>query len=111
VIAASIPRPPVDWFALSPTLVLLGVAGLCLLFAVVLPLTWRQPTSALFAAGGFVGAFVAAALLYTDSANGESVIAGAVTRDRLGAYASLLVCIAGLLAVAVAFRQRSRRGT
>jgi NADH-quinone oxidoreductase subunit N len=106
-VIGAISRPPVDWFALSPSLVLLGVAGLCLLFAVLLPQTWRQPASAIFAAGGFVGGFVAAALLYGHSANGESVIAGAVTRDRLGAYAALLVCFAGLLTVGVAFRQRS----
>jgi NADH-quinone oxidoreductase subunit N len=106
---ASISRPPVDWFALSPSLILLGVAGLCLLFAVLLPSTWRKAASALFAAGGFIGAFVAAALLYGKTPNGESVIAGAVTRDRLGAYAALLVSIAGLLAVFVSYKQE--RGT
>src|SRR5207249_2201907 len=56
-------------------------------------------------AGGFVGAFVAAALLYDRSADGESVIAGAIQRDRLGAYAALLVCFAGLLAVLIAYKQ------
>jgi NADH-quinone oxidoreductase subunit N len=108
MIAASITTPSVDWFALSPSLVLLGIAGLCLLFAVLLPSAWRKPGAAVVTAGGFVGAFVAAALLYGHSADGEAVIAGAIDRDRLGAYAALLVSFAGLLAVGVAYRHRSR---
>ena len=104
---ASIPTPSVDWFALSPSLVLLGVAACCLLFAVLLPRPWRKPASAVAAAGGFVGAFVAAALLYARSANGESVIAAAIRQDRLGAYATLLIAAAGVLAVLVSYRQRS----
>src|SRR5205814_49163 len=30
-VIASIPRPPVDWFAISPTLALLAAAGVCLM--------------------------------------------------------------------------------
>jgi NADH-quinone oxidoreductase subunit N len=107
MIAAAISRPPVDWFALSPSLVLLGVAGLCLMVAVFLPPPWRKPAAAIVTAGGFVGAFVAAALLYDRSADGESVIAAAIQRDRLGAYAALLVCFAGLLAVFVAYKRET----
>jgi NADH-quinone oxidoreductase subunit N len=103
-VIASIDTPPIDWFALSPSLVLLGVAGVCLMFAVFFPRSWRKSASALVTAGGFVGAFVAAALLYGKSPDGEPVIAGVITRDRLGAYAALLVCVAGLLAVFVAYR-------
>ena len=61
---AAVPRPPVDWFAISPSLILLGVAGACLLFAVLVPESARRMTSAATAAGGFVGAFVAAILLF-----------------------------------------------
>jgi NADH-quinone oxidoreductase subunit N len=107
VIAASIHRPPIDWFALSPSLVLLGVAGICLMIAVTLPGSWRKPAAAFATATGFVGAFVTAALLYNRSANGTGVIADAIRRDRLAALAALIVCAAGVLAVLVSYGQRT----
>jgi NADH-quinone oxidoreductase subunit N len=107
MIAASIHRPPIDWFALSPSLVLLGVAGLCLMIAVTLPRAWRKPAAALASAGGYVGAFVAAALLYDRSEHGTSVIADAIRRDRFAALAALIVCAAGVLAVLVSYGQRT----
>jgi NADH-quinone oxidoreductase subunit N len=105
VIAAAIHRPPIDWFALSPSLVLLGVAGICLMAAVILPRPARTPFAAFATAGGYVGAFVAAALLYSHSSHGTGVIADAIRRDRLAALAALIVCAAGLLAVLVSYGQ------
>ena len=102
-------RPPVDWFALSPTLTLLGAAAICLLAAVLVPRPWRKPFSAVAVAGGFVGAFTAAALLYGKSANGEGVIADAIRRDRFAALAAVIICGAGLLSVGVSYAQRSRQ--
>ena len=107
MIATAIHRPPIDWFALSPSLALLGVAGLCLLIAVTLPRTWRKPAAAVATAGGYVGAFVAAALLYDRSAHGTGVIAEAIRRDRFAALAALIVCVAGVLAVLVSYGQRT----
>jgi len=109
VIAASLNHPPIDWFALSPSLVLLGVAALCLLAAVLLPHGIRKPFSALAAAGGYIGAFVAAALLYDRTPQGTSVIADAIRRDRFAAFAALIICVAGLLAVLVSYGGRSRQ--
>jgi NADH-quinone oxidoreductase subunit N len=107
VIGAAIHRPPIDWFALSPSLVLLGVSAICLLAAVTLPRAWREPFSAFATAGGYVGAFVAAALLYDRSASGTGVIADAIRRDRFAALAALIVCAAGALSVLVSYGQRT----
>jgi NADH-quinone oxidoreductase subunit N len=107
-VIASIPRPPVDWFALSPELILLGVAGICLMVAVLVPEAARRATAATVAAGGFAGAFVASALLYDRSATGAGVIADAIRRDRFAALAGLIVAGAGLVAVAVSYTERHR---
>ena len=108
MILATIPTPAVDWFALSPALVLLGAAAIALLAAVLVPRRVRKTFSALAVAGGFVGAFVAASLLYAQSADGQSVLAGALERDRLGALTALIVCAAGLLTVGVSFSRHLR---
>ena len=105
---AAILRPPVDWFALSPSLTLLGVSGLCLMVAVLGPSHWRKPLAATFTGGGFVGAFVAAAILYDRSPTGESIIGEAIRRDRFAALAALVVTGAGLVAVAVSYNERTR---
>ncbi len=102
---AAIPRPPVDWFALSPELALLGVSGLCLMVAVLVPEAARRATSAILAAGGFAGAFVTAAILY-DRSGGDPIIAGAIRRDRYAALAAIVVAGAGLVAVAVSYSER-----
>ena len=71
---ASVERPPVDWFAISPELSLLAAAGICLLAAVLVPAGGRRATAALIGAGGYVAAFVFAVLLYDRSPDGESII-------------------------------------
>jgi NADH-quinone oxidoreductase subunit N len=106
-VIASIPRPPVDWFALSPELALLGVAGACLMVAVLVPAAARKATAATLAGGGFAGAFVAAALLYDRSPSGTSVVADAIRRDRWAALAALVVAGAGLVAVLVSYDERA----
>jgi NADH-quinone oxidoreductase subunit N len=104
-VIAAIARPAVDWFALSPELALLGVSGLCLMVAVLVPEAAQRATSALLAAGGFAGAFVAAAILY-DRSGGESIIAGAIRRDRYAALAAIVLAGVGLVAVAVSYSER-----
>jgi NADH-quinone oxidoreductase subunit N len=98
--------PAIDWFAIAPELILLTAAGLCLLFAVLLPDWAEKPISAGTAALGYVGAFIAAAVLYAHSSDGHAVIAGAIQRDRLAALAGLVIAGAGLLTVLVAFSGR-----
>src|ERR687887_667985 len=73
-----IPRPHVDWFALSPELALLGVASLALMAAVLIPARARKPVAAAITALGYAGAGVAAGFLYDRSANGGSTIADAI---------------------------------
>jgi NADH-quinone oxidoreductase subunit N len=107
-VIAAIARPPVDWFAISPSLALLGAAGLCLMVAVLVPEAARRATAATVAGGGFVTAFVLAACLYDRSPIGKAVVAAAVRRDRVAALAALIVAGAGLVAVAVSYSERSK---
>ncbi len=103
---ASIPTPHVDWFAISPELVLLGGAAICLLAAVLLRGPLRKPAGAVVCFGSYVGAFAAAAFLYDRSPAPQPAIAEAIVRDRLGALAAIIVCTAGLLAVGVSYGER-----
>jgi NADH-quinone oxidoreductase subunit N len=105
-VIASIPRPPVDWFALSPSLILLAVAGICLMVAVLVPAASRRATAALVTAGGFVGSFVAAILLYDKTPVGTGVIADTVRRDRFFALAAIILAGVGLVAVLVSYAER-----
>jgi NADH-quinone oxidoreductase subunit N len=102
---ASVTAPPVDWFAISPSLILLGVAGICLMVAVLAPEAAKRTTSAVVTAGGFVGAFVAAVLLYDKTPAGTMVIADTVRRDRYFALAALILAAVGLVAVLVSYTE------
>ncbi|HET8608007.1 MAG TPA: NADH-quinone oxidoreductase subunit N [Gaiellaceae bacterium] len=101
-------RPHVDWFSISPELVLLGAAGVLLLGAVLVPVRGRRPFSAFVALLGFGGAFGMAVAVYARSAHGSLRIAEALFRDRYGALAQIIICGAGLLTVLVAYAQRMR---
>src|SRR5204863_269945 len=88
-------------------LALLGVSGLCLLAAVLGPEKARRAVAATLAFGGFVAAFVLSAVLY-DRSGGESVIAGALRRDRYAALAAIIVAGAGAVAVLVSYNERTK---
>ena len=103
-----IPRPAIDWFALSPELALLAAASVAMLLAVLPPRWAEKPASAFATALGFVGAFICSAILYAHSADGHGVIADAIQRDRLAALAQMIIAGAGLLAVGASY---SGRGT
>jgi NADH-quinone oxidoreductase subunit N len=105
-VIAAIARPPIDWFALSPELVLLGVAGICLMIAVLVPQAARRATAATITAGGFVGAFVTAILLYDKTPTGTSVIADTLRRDRYFALAAVVLTGVGFVAVLVSYAER-----
>jgi NADH-quinone oxidoreductase subunit N len=100
--------PNVDWFAISPSLALLAGGGVALLAAVLGPRWLRAPLAAFAAACGFAGAFVAAALLFRKSPEAETLIGDAMTRDRFGAMAQLIVAGAGLLTIGVSYSRGSR---
>ena len=104
-----IDTPSVDWFALSPSLVGLGAAAICLLSGVFVPRWMLRPFVALVAALGFIGAGVMAALVYIESPNASLEVADAITRDRFAAFVQIIVMGAGLLTVGVSYSARMRR--
>ena len=92
-------QPTVDWAALTPELILLGGAALCLVLALFLPWGWRRPFSAAVAALCFVGAGIVAAILFAHDDSARGIVADALQRDRLAELAQILVAGSGVLAV------------
>jgi NADH-quinone oxidoreductase subunit N len=103
-----IKTPSVDWFALSPVLVLLGASGLALLAAVLVPRGARRPFGAVVAALGFVGAGVCSILLFVETPGGHRVIGDAFYRDRWTALGAVIICATGVAAVLVSWGERMR---
>jgi NADH-quinone oxidoreductase subunit N len=101
-------KPTVDWFALTPSLALLAGASLALLGAVLVPAVARRLFAAIASALGFVAAGVWAGLLYSETPNASLEVAGAITRDRFGALAQIVIAGAGLLAVGISYGHRTR---
>jgi NADH-quinone oxidoreductase subunit N len=101
-----IEKPGVDWFALSPELTLLAAASVVLLGAAFLPASWRRNFAAAVCLLGFAGALVASALLFAQSEDARNVVADAIRRDQLVAFAKMIVAGSGLLAVGVSFTRR-----
>jgi NADH-quinone oxidoreductase subunit N len=104
-------QPTIDWAALSPELVLLGGASLCLVLALFLPWGWRRPFCAVVAALSLVGAGAAAIALFVLDESGRGIVADALRRDRLAELGQILVVGSGLLVVAASFGwEREERG-
>ena len=102
-------RRTVDWLALSPTLALLGAAGVALLGACSCPRWLRRAFAAFVALAGFVTAGVLRRRSCSTERRGATLIAESITRDRLGALAAILVAGAGALAVLVSWGERRAR--
>jgi NADH-quinone oxidoreductase subunit N len=100
--------PHVDWFALSPELVLLGTGAICLLAAVLTPASWRREFSAGVAAVGFVAAGVMAGWVFHDTETAKTIVSDAAFRDRWAALAQIFIAGCGFLAVGVAYGHRIR---
>jgi NADH-quinone oxidoreductase subunit N len=98
-----IQTPSVDWYALSPELILLGTGAVCLLAAVLLPAGARRPFSAFAAAAGFVAAGVVAGFLFSGSEHAATIVHEAAYRDQWAALAQILIAGCGLLAVGVSY--------
>jgi NADH-quinone oxidoreductase subunit N len=103
-----IETPTVDWFALAPTLALLGGSGVALLAAVVGPWWFRRAFAAFATFAGFVTAGVLAGLLFDRSPDGEALLNESMTRDRWGALAAIVIAGAGALSVLVSWGERRR---
>jgi len=102
------PKPTIDWFALSPSLALLAASALALLAAVLVPVVARRLVAALTAAAGFVAAGVFAGLLYSETPEPVLKVADAISRDRFSALAQIIIVGSGLVAVGISFGQRTR---
>jgi NADH-quinone oxidoreductase subunit N len=103
-----IQKPHVDWFALSPSLSLLGAAGVLLMVAVFVP---RRPRAAVAAFAGFTGfvtAFVFAVVLDVKSPHPATLVHDAMVRDRWGALAQVLIAGSGAVAVLISYGESWR---
>jgi len=105
-----IDTPKVDWFALSPTLALLGASGVALMIAVLLPPWMRRGASAATAFLGFAVAAVLAGLVFAETRTPASLIAESMTRDRLAALAQVILAVTGGVVVLVSWAERRRAG-
>jgi NADH-quinone oxidoreductase subunit N len=101
-----IAKPHVDWFALAPTLSLLGASGLLLMAAVFVPRRGRSYASAILCFAGFVTAFVWAVVLDVKSPQVTTLVHDAMFRDRWSSLAQVL--LAGCGAVTVLFSAGER---
>ena len=102
-----IETPSVDWFALSPELAMLAAAGVALLGACSSHATGSarsRPPRALSASRGICRG--GAPLLETGTPSLE--VADAISRDRLAAFAQMIVAGSGLLAVGISYSSRRR---
>jgi NADH-quinone oxidoreductase subunit N len=97
------PTPSIDWAALSPELILLGGAAVCLLVPLFLPHGWRRHFCALVSILSFVGAGAAAIALFQMDETATAIVADAINRDRLAELAQVLIAGSGLLAVGVSY--------
>jgi NADH-quinone oxidoreductase subunit N len=105
-----IETPSVDWFALSPTLALLGAAGVALMVAVLLPPWMRKGVSAATAFVGFVLAAGLAGYVFDQSPTATSLIDESMTRDRLAALTQVILGVTGAVVVLVSWAERRRAG-
>jgi NADH-quinone oxidoreductase subunit N len=101
-------KPHVDWFALAPTLALLGASGLLLMVAVFVGATARKPVAAFVAFAGFVASLVFAIVLDDRSPHATALVHDAMWRDRWGALAQVILAGSGAVAVLISYRERLR---
>ena len=97
------PTPSIDWGALSPELILLGGAAICLLVPLFLPHGWRRHFCAFVSILSFIVAGAAAIVLFQMDDTGTAIVADAVRRDRLAELAQVMIIGSGLLAVGVSY--------
>ncbi|GIU93664.1 MAG: NADH-quinone oxidoreductase subunit N [Gaiellaceae bacterium] len=107
-----IDTPKVDWFALGPTLALLGASGVALLASVLVPAWMRKGVAAGLAFLGFALAAILGGAVFAETASPETTIAGSMVQDRLGAFAQVVVGAIGAIVVLVSWAEprRSHRG-
>ncbi|MET0561152.1 MAG: NADH-quinone oxidoreductase subunit N [Gaiellaceae bacterium] len=102
-----IDTPTVDWLALSPTIALLGGAGIALLSA-LLPAWMRKAVGASAAVVGFVVAAVLAGYVFDASSTPEILLEGTMVQDQLAALAQVILGVTGAVVVLASWGERRR---
>jgi NADH-quinone oxidoreductase subunit N len=102
-----IDTPTVDWLALSPTIALLGAAGVALLSA-LLPAWMRKSIAASAAIVGFVLAAVLAGFVFDQTPTPEIELDGTMVRDQLAAMAQVILGVTGAVVVLASWGERRR---
>ncbi|CAN5646013.1 hypothetical protein BH10ACT2_BH10ACT2_01790 [soil metagenome] len=110
-VAATLQGPHVDWFALSPLLVLLGGA-LVLLVVSSLTAPWPKRWYAIFAATSAIGAGVLSVLLWRQiTREGPTTLVGdALVLDKPAVWIAITICVAVFLCALVTDDYLRREG-
>ncbi len=102
-VAAAVRTPTIQWDAIAPELVLLGGAALALLLACVLRGRVARDVAAVVGIGSFVGAALAAILLWDTHGGSWSVFEGQLEITTFGNAVRVIVAVSGILTVLTAF--------
>jgi NADH-quinone oxidoreductase subunit N len=107
-----IDTPKVDWFALAPTIALLGASGVALLASVLVPDWMRKGVAAGLAFLGFVLAAILGGAVFAETTSPEVTIAGSMVQDQLAAFAQVVLGAIGAVVVLVSWTEprRNHRG-
>ena len=110
-VADTLQGPAVDWFALSPLLVLLGGALALLLVAALTP-PWPKRWYAIFAAKCAIGAGVLSVLLWRQiTREGATTLVGdALVLDKPAVWIAITICVAIFLCALVTDDYLRREG-
>ena len=103
-----IQTPNVDWFALAPELSLLAAGAIALIAAVAVPVWMRRAVAATFVFAGFVTAAVFAGYEFSRTPAPQAELADTMYRDRLAAFAAVLLAVTGAVVVFVSWAERHR---
>ena len=111
LLADTLQGPSVDWFALSPLLVLLGGALVLLLVAALTP-PWPKRWYAIFAAQCAIGAGVLSVLLWhqIDKEGSSTLVGGALVLDKPAVWIAITICVAIFLCALVTDDYLRREG-
>jgi NADH-quinone oxidoreductase subunit N len=107
-----IDTPKVDWFALAPTLALLGASGIALLASVLVPDWMRKSVAAGLTLSGFVLAAILGGAVFAETTSPEVTIAGSMVQDQLAAFAQVVLGAIGAVVVLLSWTEprRNHRG-
>ncbi len=111
VLGATLQGPAVDWFAISPLLVLLGGAMVLLLVAALTP-PWPKRWYALFAANCAVGAGVLSVLSWRqiDREGVTTLLGDALVLDKPAVWVAITICVAVFLCALITDDYLRREG-